>query len=147
MPKDNNQPLTESLPSHPATLDDVLGSRIHLSLSHLHYDGSRAGLHELFGVATKVGVSGVIVTITDPKEDILVRPDVRVFNKSSDGYRVYACSIGLYRRTNLVECSYLEERPKRRSFLARLLTRSKEQVEKVVIPKTDRPSSPDLHGS
>ena len=89
------------------SLAEVIGKSVHISLTHLHYDGRLAARYELYGHITRIDDSGIIVRLSGSEEECRLRRDPRIFNRSGDAdFDVRVGSIGVPYRNDLTRCVY-----------------------------------------
>lgn len=102
--------LGDKLPPPPCTplsLQELIGKSVHISLTHLHYDGRLAARYELYGDITRVDNSAIVVRLSGLEEECRLRPDLRIFNESKDAdLQVSVGSVGIAYRNDLIRCLY-----------------------------------------
>lgn len=99
----------------PPSLEELIGKSVHISLTHLFYDGRLAGQYELYGQITRIDESAIIVRLSGSQEECRLRRDVRIFRESKDAdFHVFAGSVGVGYRNDLTRCLYPDATDSRR---------------------------------
>jgi hypothetical protein len=92
----------------PLSLPELIGKSVHISLTHLHYDGRLAAQYELYGHIIRIDESAIVVGLSGSQEECRLRPDPRIFNESIDAeLQVSVGSVGIAHRNDLTGCLYL----------------------------------------
>lgn len=99
------------------SLPELIGKSVHISLTHLHYDGRLAAHYELYGRVTRIDDTAIIVRLSDSQGECRLRPDARIFSESTDAdLQVSVGCVGVAYQNDLTRCLYPFDALKRESF-------------------------------
>ena len=104
------RPIQRKKPTAPfqtLSLPELIGKSVHISLTHLHYDGRLAARYELYGHIARTDDSAIVVRLSGTHEECRLRADPRIFSQSKDAdLHVSVGSVGIAYRNDLTRCLY-----------------------------------------
>lgn len=86
---------------------ELIGKSVHISLTHLHYDGRVAAQYELHGQIARIDEAAIVVRLAGSGEECRLPRDIRIFEESTDAdLHVSVGSVGIAYRNDLTRCLY-----------------------------------------